>query len=839
MLKKSISFLALLLVFTAFASSDPINLSKSPGRASVHASVLAYGNKVMVTWREESLWDIYYTIYSNGSWSTPAPVFDTSKISKNPHLDIGPDGVIHLCWAEGGSSATRDIYHAVYKNGIWQDMEQIYQSPGNSNWCRVGIISDNTVNITWTSEISNKYDQVIRNNWKPAGGTWDPNGVIVSKKKPEHSTGHSDIYTRGNKTYCVWREGKVGDGYNIMFSQKTGSGSWTYPVKANDTGGTHSYARLAVDSKGDVHVIWENYKLVRYGSRVGGTWMPTVRINSLDGKHPNFLDIDVDPGDNLHACYVVYISDTRRDIYYNFKESGGNWVPANDVRLSTSSTPNQLPAISVDDSGAAHVIWSSAGETQPGDVMYVKVASHMNAINVTAPASGDKLRTGDTLNIQWDCVGITGNVFIRLVNQETKTSYEVAEVPYDSSPYNYVLPPEVPPGYYIARVKQKPVRGDSGIFSIVDITITSDHTGKTYGLGSYLPMEWTTSGIIGDVKANLIKTDGTVTRTLAMVPFNSSPYSFPIPADVPAGVYFVKLKQNPANDTTGDFNLVVPDITITSPAGGETFEVGTDLPIAWTTTGIEGTLKLTLWKSDNSMSYLIDSDVAHDASPYNYNIPCEVTPGTYYAKIKHGPISDKSANFTIAPNAGKTITVTRPNGGEIERAGTIQEVTWDSTGAIDNVKIEYSPDNGANWGLLIPSTSNTGSYTGLIPPETPPSDTCLLRISDVAGCSSDVSDGTFTILAALPIHVFSPTGGETYSRDGQMPIGWTTSGITGNVRINLINRANRDLVYLVGDFPHNNLLIYYTIPAGVVPGTYFIKVKQSPYSAISNDFTID
>jgi len=348
-----------------------VNLSKMPGTPSVHASVLAYSDKVMVTWREEEFWDIYFTILDNGAWSTPAPVFDTNKISKNPHIVEGADGAVHITWGEG--SVNREIEHAVYRNATWGSRAQIFSSPKNSNWARVVVLDDGTANIVWTSEQSAIDDQVIRNNWKPAGGSWDQDGLIVDRKDPEESTGHADIAARGNMSYVVWREDGPTTGMHILFAEKQGNGVWSTPVKVDTGSGINSYARIAVDSQGDLHVLWENGRRVGYNARINGAWGSQVQINEVNGKHPNFLDIDVDPDDGVHAVYVVHPDDTRSDIYYNFKEAGGVWNRADDVRVSTSSTLNQLPAISVDDQGRAHLVWSSRAEGVPGDIFYKRV----------------------------------------------------------------------------------------------------------------------------------------------------------------------------------------------------------------------------------------------------------------------------------------------------------------------------------------------------------------------------------------------------------------------------------------------------------------------------------
>ena len=97
-------------------------------------------------------------------------------------------------------------------------------------------------------------------------------------------------------------------------------------------------------------------------------------INSVDGKHPNFVGLDVGPDDSVHAVYVCHPEgETRRDIYYNRKPAGGAWNRNADVRVSRSNTVNQLPAVAVDEQGRAHVVWSSEGEGVPGDIYYKRI----------------------------------------------------------------------------------------------------------------------------------------------------------------------------------------------------------------------------------------------------------------------------------------------------------------------------------------------------------------------------------------------------------------------------------------------------------------------------------
>ena len=96
----------------------------------------------------------------------------------------------------------------------------------------------------------------------------------------------------------------------------------------------------------------------------------------------------------------------------------------------------------------------------------------------------------------------------------------------------------------------------------------------------------------------------------------------------------------------------------------------------------------------------------------------------------------------------ESITVTDPNGGQEIVAGQPYTVLWTSGQSIDNVKIEYSSDQGDNWTVIDSNTANTGSFEWTLPVIT--SDRCLVRISDVGGGdANDVSNSVFMIYKCI------------------------------------------------------------------------------------------
>jgi len=79
-------------------------------------------------------------------------------------------------------------------------------------------------------------------------------------------------------------------------------------------------------------------------------------------------------------------------------------------------------------------------------------------------------------------------------------------------------------------------------------------------------------------------------------------------------------------------------------------------------------------------------------------------------------IGNSSALMTVGDwgtmlKSGNYLKVVSPNGGERLKVGIQKNIKW-SSGGVDNVKIEYSTDNGTNYSQIIASTpASIGSYT--------------------------------------------------------------------------------------------------------------------------------
>jgi len=161
--------------------------------------------------------------------------------------------------------------------------------------------------------------------------------------------------------------------------------------------------------------------------------------------------------------------------------------------------------------------------------------------------------------------------------------------------------------------------------------------------------------------------------------------------------------------------------------------------------------------------------------------------------------------FSIVLPSSPVLVVTAPNGGENLAVGSVYRIAWTTVGTVDNVKIEYSTDNGTSWTELTASTLNEGSYDWPVPDAV--SGNCLVRVSDPSGDPSDVSNAVFSIVppSAESITVTFPNGGESLDAGLSYDIAWTTTGTIDNVNIEYSTDGGTTWAVIVNADPNDGL----------------------------------
>lgn len=121
--------------------------------------------------------------------------------------------------------------------------------------------------------------------------------------------------------------------------------------------------------------------------------------------------------------------------------------------------------------------------------------------------------------------------------------------------------------------------------------------------------------------------------------------------------------------------------------------------------------------------------------------------------------------------------LTSPNGSESWYIASYHYIYWNAV-SIDNIKIDYSINNGADWTEITPSISGSlGKYQWKIPAL--PSAQCLVKVSDASDPTNyDTSDSVFRIMTTPTLSLTSPNGSEEWEVGSAHNITWNSSNVT-------------------------------------------------------------
>ncbi|MCB9357958.1 MAG: matrixin family metalloprotease [Calditrichaeota bacterium] len=234
-----------------------------------------------------------------------------------------------------------------------------------------------------------------------------------------------------------------------------------------------------------------------------------------------------------------------------------------------------------------------------------------------------------------------------------------------------------------------------------------------------------------------------------------------------AGTYYIRVYQQTVSDQIQMYNLsftlspaIVASITVTQPNGGETWTAGNSQNITWTSANVTGNVNIELNRDYPAGSWeLLFGNTANDGTQAwtvsgiggtEPNCRVRVT------SISFPTATDESDNnFTIF---SPSITIVRPNGGELLNAAALEQISLVPVGFTGDVNVELNRGYPAGqWEFLgtIPQTGGTKVFGG------PPTTTARVRLTSVNSPGvSDVSDANFEIflINEAPVLTHDPHG---------------------------------------------------------------------------------
>jgi hypothetical protein len=458
-------------------------------------------------------------------------------------------------------------------------------------------------------------------------------------------------------------------------------------------------------------------------------------------------------------------------------------------------------------------------------------------VSLTYPnATGIRLLGSQQVNITW-----TNSSSVSLVRLEytldngTSWNLITAATNAAQNSYSWTVPTSAANGTARVRIRDSfsPILIDESDhnFTIVTLTLTSPASRIGIISGSTQAVTWNSSGITAINIQFSANSGGSWTDLDTNINAALGTKNITIPSNIitDQGKIRIVEKGNPDFTSTHNGELRVDKISIQDIVPS-VLQVDSSYSIQWDPTTVIQNVRIEL-STDNGGTWPITITPSTSAAAQSFTWNTSNNPSVT-AKFR---VSDADfpgiSNVSTTAFSIKRLTLLSPNGGEFLQVGATHSITWDRSNNINNVKLEYSTNSGAEWSTIIASTpANTGSYDWIIPDNFTING--LVRITDIASTNIiDRSDARFTI-SSLKLN--APNGGEIYSVNSNQLIQWQTHPTIANVRIELSVDNGQT-------FPH---VITASTPA--IAGSYSWTVNNLPganvkirISDVARDFIAD
>jgi M6 family metalloprotease-like protein len=685
-------------------------------------------------------------------------------------------------WYPGHTTSGHYMVALEQADGLWQMEHDLNR--GNSGDPYPG--STNNLHFTDTSTPNSK-------NYASAA-----TGVSVRNISPSRATMTADLTVPGARNLFMSEP----NGGEMWYSGDIDTILWS---SANITGTIKIEYNLSYPS-----IVWTtvttsapNTGLYRWRVPLGISSNVRVRISSV--TYPSLMDTS-----------DANLSIDRRTVWVSSPQLSQTWLigdvdtikwtsqnlPENvkiEINRSYPSTTWSVIAASVPNTGAYAWTVSRAASTHPRirvtGVTHTAIGDTCDAfaiaartILVTSPNSALTWVLGDSAGVRWSSTNLSGEpVKIELNRNYPSTTWEIltASTPNTGS-FNLVA---TGPLTTRARVR---VRGTihSGIcdssnvnFSIGQrsVTVTFPNTATTCLVGGPDTIRWTSTCMTGeavDIQIDRNYPSGSW-ESIAAGTTNTGWYRWVVngPVSAAARVRIINVGHPLVGDTSNvNFAVAIPQLTVTTPDGGEIWYAGDADTIRWATQNLTENVKIELNRNWPTGTYTVLASSAPNTGWFRWVVTNGTTVNT---RIRISPVShsfardSSNASFTIS---ARTITLTYPTAAGITcLAGDTATISWTMLNVPDDsVKIEINRSySTGTWSVIAARAINSGSYRWRVSGAN--TTTARIRVTGLRHpAATGLSANNFTI-GNRRITVTAPNSAVTWNSGTTYPITWTTS----------------------------------------------------------------
>jgi hypothetical protein len=606
--------------------------------------------------------------------------------------------------------------------------------------------------------------------------------------------------------------------YNITWTASGTSGY--FDVQYSTTGSTGSYSTLTSNISGNSYTwnvnnvpstnvfikVRDNQNICRKDTSNSANTInaATPILTSPNGgevwKVNSTQNITWTPSTLHTAVFIEYSTD-----------NGTSW---NIVVASTPNTGTYSWTIPNTVTTQARIRISNVGFPSNNDVSNAVFTINLPTPMLTSPNGGETFRSQNVHNITWDASTVASNVKLEYSLNNGSTWSNIITSTTNSGTYAWSVPQTVTTTQALVRITNisfpSAVDTSNAVFTIVaPVTVDNPNTGTTLTNCSTVNITWSRTESFYNYNNQDSPTsyrnsyelyynvDGGPHNLITTV-YNSQSqtsysYNWTVP-DITGNIKIIIVaKRNtylygspPPTYWTDSSDVASPTqspsgtITVTNPNGGVTLNALTPYNITWTASGTSGYFDVQYSTTGSTGSYsTLTSNISGNSYTWNVN---NVPSTNVFIKVRDNQnICRKDTSNSANTINAATPILTSPNGGEVWKVNSTQNITWTPSTLHTAVFIEYSTDNGTSWNIVVASTPNTGTYSWTIPNTV--TTQARIRISNVGFPSNnDVSNAVFTINLPTPM-LTSPNGGETFRSQNVHNITWDASTVASNVKL--------------------------------------------------------
>jgi hypothetical protein len=280
------------------------------------------GSGVHLVWWDDTPgnWELFYKRSTNNgsTWSGLTRLTWNTDASYYASIEADSSGGVYVVWTDNVSGDPNICFKRSTDGGAtWSGITRLSWTTGLSYNPRVAAGSGGSVHVVWYDNVTGN-SEIYYKRSTDGGASWS--GLTRLTWNAEWSSNPDITAVNSGKIHVVWWDESPGN-YEIFYkSSSDGGSSWSGMTRLTWNAWMSDFPSIAADSGGGIHIVWEDNPSGKYdvfyrsSTNSGSTWSTLTRLcwNSGESVLPR---IAVDSGGGVH---VVWEDDTpgSGEIFY-------------------------------------------------------------------------------------------------------------------------------------------------------------------------------------------------------------------------------------------------------------------------------------------------------------------------------------------------------------------------------------------------------------------------------------------------------------------------------------------------------------------------------------------